>query len=569
MEDNNKIRGFDGELSEEQKGFGSAYLPNDPHFQEQQEDNSNKEVYFEAVEVECRNCSIKDIQEYDTPITKLQYLEDCINKICPQCREPYQLNPIEVGFEQKATKHIYTLEEWQRLLIERYQTLKDTVFENMPHLWNSLELILSIKPILHIKDITLPLIIILLGAPSSTKTVGLTSLRDSPMTFYTDNFTRASFVSHNTGMKEEQLKKIDMLPMIKNKLVLAPEMAPLFAKKDEDLKEVLSIITRIADGQGYMSNSGGCGHRGYDEPIMFLWLGAAVEIPPYVYQHLARIGAKIYFYRLPRQMKTDEDYLEQLLNDSFETKLEKIKVALNAYLNMFEMGLLVLDKDSELKKIEWDKSKDDIEALKIIIKLGKLLAHLRAYVPTWDTTHSQGLNYAYGTAQIEEPDRAIEQLKNIARGHALSLGRNYITMDDLSIPIKVVLSTASIERVKVFDLLLAHKGELTTSKITMSLNMTAPPARRTMFELQAVEIAELIETSNPTEEKTILLKDEFKWFLSEEFDKLREKFRPEDYKEYLEKRKKSLKEKPTPRIEDEIDNEEYLKEKPTPRIDST
>ena len=29
-------------------------------------------------------------------------------------------------------EHIYTLEEWQRLLIERYQTLKDTVFENMP-----------------------------------------------------------------------------------------------------------------------------------------------------------------------------------------------------------------------------------------------------------------------------------------------------------------------------------------------------------------------------------------------------------------------------------------------------
>ena len=124
-----------------------------------------------------------------------------------------------------------------------------------------------------------------------------------------------------------------------------------------------------------------------------------------------------------RQFKTDDDYLEQLLNDSFETKLGKIKVALNAYLNMFEMGLLVLDKDSELKKIEWDKSKDDIEALKIIIKLGKLLAHLRAYVPTWDTTHTQGLNYAYGTAQIEEPDRAIEQLKNIARGHALSLGK--------------------------------------------------------------------------------------------------------------------------------------------------
>ena len=132
----------------------------------------------------------------------------------------------ELTEEQEQDSKVLYIEEWQKLLIERYQTLKDTVFESMPVLWNSIELILSIKPILHIKDITLPLIMILLGAPSSTKTVGLTALLDSPMTFYTDNFTRASFVSHNTGMKEEQLKKIDMLPMIKNKLVLAPEMAP-------------------------------------------------------------------------------------------------------------------------------------------------------------------------------------------------------------------------------------------------------------------------------------------------------------------------------------------------------
>ena len=113
-----------------------------------------------------------------------------------------------------------------------------------------------------------------------------------------------------------------------------------------------------------MSNSGGCGHRGYDETMISAWLGAAIEIPPYVYQHLARIGAKIYFYRLPKQIKSDEDYLQQLLNDSFETKIQKIKAALNGYLNMCEMGPMQLDKVSELKKVEWDKSKDDIEALK-------------------------------------------------------------------------------------------------------------------------------------------------------------------------------------------------------------
>ena len=33
-----------------------------------------QEISIEAVQVECLNCSIKDIQKYDTPITKIQVL---------------------------------------------------------------------------------------------------------------------------------------------------------------------------------------------------------------------------------------------------------------------------------------------------------------------------------------------------------------------------------------------------------------------------------------------------------------------------------------------------------------
>ena len=36
-------------------------------------------------------------------------------------------------------------------------------------------------------------------------------------------------------------------------------------------------------------------------------------------------------------------------------------------------------------------------------------------------------------------------------------GRNYLTLEDIPLLIKVVLSTASIERVMVFDLLLANE----------------------------------------------------------------------------------------------------------------
>jgi hypothetical protein len=88
--------------------------------------------------------------------------------------------------------------------------------------------------------------------------------------FYTDNFTARSFVSHSTELNAEELVEVDMLPKIKNKLFLTPELSPMFTTKEEDLQQLLGIVTRIADGHGYVSDSGAHGHRGYDEDIMFV-----------------------------------------------------------------------------------------------------------------------------------------------------------------------------------------------------------------------------------------------------------------------------------------------------------
>ena len=70
-----------------------------------------------------------------------------------------------------------------------------------------------------------------------------------------------------------------MLPKIKNKFFLTPELAPTFAAREDDLLQTLGVLTRVADGHGYESDSGAQGHRGYNEDIMFSWLGAAVDIP--------------------------------------------------------------------------------------------------------------------------------------------------------------------------------------------------------------------------------------------------------------------------------------------------
>jgi hypothetical protein len=115
-------------------------------------------------------------------------------------------------------------------------------------------------------------------------------------------------------------------------------------------------------------------------------------------------------------------------------------------------------------------------------------------------------------AIVEDSKRALTQLKNLAKGHALSQGRNYIsTDDDISIVIQTVLSTCSIERSTIFGLLIANNGKLSTKQICDYLNTTKPTALRTMTELRAIGLVTMFEGDYTTPSE-IVLKDEFDWF---------------------------------------------------------
>jgi hypothetical protein len=446
----------------------------------------------------------------------------------------------------------WTFEEWHTTLLEKRKNLEDVIKNNIPQLWMSIQLITAVKCILNIADCTLPLIMILLGAASSLKTVPIEMLRQLPNVFCTDSFTAKAMVSHSTAVKKEELPDIDMLPKIKNKLFLAPELSPLFTKKDDDLIEILGIMTRIADGRGYESDTGAHGHRGYTGEYMFTMVGAAIDIPYKVHKYLGTLGPKLYFFRLPKLIKSDDDYFNQLKGNPFSVKFQNIKIALIDYLQWLEKcPNMELDPKSKLRKIVWDSDKDDDECLHVIIRVAKLLSHLRAVVPTWDTSRSQGTDYTYATAQREEPDRAMEQLRNLSRGSALSKGRNYITKEDLSIPIKVVLSTASIDRVNIFDLLIAWRGILTTRLMKSSLNISHKTAHRIMTELKAVGLVDIEESPSQTEEKVIRLKPEFDWFLSEEFNDLRQGFIPTDNREEMKEYRSDGK------LDDKYDNEHH------------
>jgi DNA-binding transcriptional ArsR family regulator len=425
--------------------------------------------------------------------------------------------------EIKQARELYrdiTPEKWQLTSQEKYQNLYNVVQNKMPEIWPGLEFALSILRILNIEGCTLPFIGIILGRPSSGKTVIIDLLRKWYCSFYTDNFTARSFVSHSTAVaSKEDLVEIDLLPKIKDKMFLTPELSPTFTAKDDDLTQLLGIITRIADGHGFVSDSGAHGHRGYDENIMFVWAGAAVDVPYKVYKVLGNLGAKLYFFRMKFEDKTDNQLLTQATTDQeFNIKFKEIQTALFDYLKWFEIGPGLLWNDYKpLPKIKWDKSKDDREAMRYIVRLAVLLSHLRCVAKTWETDDSQGSGYAYSVSQPEDPSRAITVLSNLARGHALLTGRNYITVEDIPVVVKTVMSTAQIERVSLFSLLIANNGKLTTRNILESLNISKPTALRTMAELKAIGLVDIEEEGQQhPPSKQIVLRPKFGWLLEDD-----------------------------------------------------
>jgi hypothetical protein len=434
--------------------------------------------------------------------------------------------------KDRSTLADISLEDWESTRRQKYETLLQVIKDNkIDSLWAPLEFTLSIKCILNIKDITLPFAGIILGAPSTLKTVGLIMLNKWPQTYYTDNFTPPSLVSHISGDTEEQMREKDMLPQWKNKFVLLPEMSPTFTKREEDLMNLLGILTRVLDGQGYISNSGAHGQRGYNEKIMFTLAGASVEIPHRVYKVLGYLGPKLYFLRPDKDENESEDTSLSNLKESFAGREQRVQAALFEYLKWLEIRPdMEIDKESSLQKIDWNHSNDDEGALRYIIKLAKLLSCLRGVAETWEPRGTQGSDYGYTIPIIEHPSRATQQLYNLARGHALSQGRNYVTKTDLPMVIKVVLSTGPIQRVKILDKLLAtNDEEWSTSQITGSLEISRPTALRTMLELTVLGLADIYPALGTDEaamhvgeEKRIWLKDKFKsWLSTEEFKKLR------------------------------------------------
>ena len=183
-----------------------------------------------------------------------------------------------------------------------WQDLQETVLDNFPSLKLHFEAELAVCAILGIQKPWRPVTVVFEGPPGPGKSLvlncllGADSEEVTEQLYRSDKFSTASFVSQAASRRKVQLLQVDLLPRIKNKVLVTPELAPTFRGKREQVEERFSILARVLDGRGLMVDGGTHGRRGYEGDYSFLWLGATTYLSKVAFEAMASVGNRIFFF---------------------------------------------------------------------------------------------------------------------------------------------------------------------------------------------------------------------------------------------------------------------------------
>ncbi len=389
--------------------------------------------------------------------------------------------------------------------------VRQTIEEHFPGLWPAVDVTLSTSATLILEDNANPGTVILNAGPSKIKTTVAGMLADHPLCYVSDNFTPASFVSHAANVARNQLAQVDLLPRIRHKVLVTPELAPIFRGKEDELAQRFSIITRVLDGHGLMTDSGTHGRRGYRGDYLFAWIGCTTPFDAKVWRVMAQLGSRLFFFDMD---SAEEVSAEDLVNSNEETpyltKLERCRAVVHPFLSdLFEHY-------GGIRGTQWNQKADPREVRHWIAWLARLLAKMRSE-PVWESDPYRG-DPQYAPAKTEMPWRAYAVLYNLARGHALVHGRTQLCWEDLPLVVQVTVSTMPTECRLVFKALVENRGQpLTVAQTQAALKIKhLATARKVMEGLDRLGVAEYIQ-SGPGIPAVLRFRPDWAWCAEPDF----------------------------------------------------
>jgi hypothetical protein len=348
------------------------------------------------------------------------------------------------------------------------------------------------------------------GPPSSLKTTVIDFFAQAEGKVYrSDRFTPKSFVSHAAQVSREKLNEIDLLPRIRHKLLLIPELAPLFGLRNEDLLENFSILTRVLDGQGLTTDSGVHGRRGHTGDYLFAWLGCTTPIEHRVWKTMGKLGSRLLFLEMRDSDPSDEELVAGVTSGvAYRQRVERCAQA------VADLLADLWRETGGVRGVTWDRSADPPEVMKRIAGYARTLARLRGTISVWREGSGEEETYNFSTPVIEQPHRAMSLLYALARGHALVHGRRQVSEEDLALVARAALESAPNDRRAVMRALLRNQGTATASDVERELRCSAPTARAILETMDKLGVGDYWNPGPPVP-ATLELAEPLRWLLAD------------------------------------------------------
>ena len=381
----------------------------------------------------------------------------------------------------------------------RVEGWESVVEKHFPNLMPVVESLMSVVGSMLLSDLSGCPALVLVGQPSSAKTTALNFFHGD-FVYPSDAFTPKSFVSHAANVIKEELEKVDMLPRIKHKLLVVKDLAPTLGKRTDDLQEALGVLTRVLDGQGYKSDSGMRGQRGYDGDYRFGFVAASTPLSPAVWKIMSQLGPRLLFLSIDPTPESQEDAIRKLIDeDSYNDKVAACREAVSAYVGR------VWEKAGGFGGVEWDRKGDDRERIEDIVKLADLGIKLRSHL---SVEKGEGDEVEFTPAMSEGPDRYRNMLHNLARGHAITQGRTGLELDDIRVIARIVLSSGSEGRRRLLGAVVKSDDALTVAQTASTIDCSVPTARQTAHQLESLG---LVTISKSKGKSTVTLHESLVW----------------------------------------------------------
>lgn len=327
------------------------------------------------------------------------------------------------------------------------------------------------------------------------------SVNGKQICYRSDKFTPAAFVSHSAKATEKTLTKVDLLPRIRFKVLLTPELSTIFRGKPDELTERFSTITRVLDGQGLVTDSGTHGQRGYKGDYLFAWLGATTAFDPAVWKVMAQLGSRLFFLVMDAVAETTEEELIRAMKHKvpYEEGRKHCQEAVCRFLEF------LFTQRQGVRGVQWKSEHNSPEASETIARCAMLLARMR-------TPYNREVE-----PQHESPHRANAVLYNLGRGHALVCGRTNLLADDVTIVAQVALSSMTDKRRAVLVTFAKNGGKpLTVKQVEAATGFTRHTAEAIMEEMAWLGLASNDRPGNGKPSR-LTLKEEWAWCMDEQF----------------------------------------------------